>query len=269
MNKDTILETLDQTKPVAFFDVDGVLVHPYVILHFPKFLAQQTPSLFKIDKLHLMIERVENYRRGEVDYEQFATDWIRTYAAGIAGNEVNTIGLQAEKFWSDNIDVLLYPYARALISLLKPYHTIIAVSGSTTDSLYPLTKLLGIDYLFASTIQIDENHRYIDKEPINRATDKGKEEVVQQVKGIIDNKLWPLGFGFGDNIVHDEPLLRHVGSPYLFADVSSEEKQQKLNKQFAQLQLKVPQVILLRQPQDNPHILSIISKRLSALGLSN
>lgn len=264
-----MLETLDRTKPVAFFDVDGVLVRPYVIRHFPKYLAQQSTPLFKIDKLHLMDDEFENYKRGAISYEEFATEWVSTYAAGIAGNSVREIAVQAERFWTEKSDILLYPYSVGLINLLKPDYTIVAVSGSTTDSLRPILELLGIDYLFASEIKVDENDRYIEVEPVNRATDKGKEEVVQLLKEILDGNLWGQSFGFGDNIIHDEPLLKYVGAPYLFADVSSEENQQKLIKQFAELRLKIPRVELLRQPDDDSNVIGLISKRLAALRSSN
>lgn len=262
----SMLDGIDINKPVALFDVDGVLVKPYVIRHFPEYLVSQYPVAFIKSVLMRMDDALAKYKSKAFTYEEFANEWVALYAQGVAGQTVDQINVLAESFWDESEVKLLYPYSRELVNTLKPYCTIIAISGSTKDGLLPLVRRLGIDYLFATEVKIEDGH-YSPHNPVNRAINKGKQRVIEDIRIRVDESIWEKSFAFGDNAIHDFPLLEYVRSPYLFGDTSSAEKQVQKEQEYEDLKAKLTDVRFIRQPQDNDEVVAEIQRRLSKLDI--
>lgn len=259
---------LNTQKPFALFDIDGALVKPYVIEHFATFLVHSVPQAFDKSAHEEMRKIAYNFRENRtLLYRDFATLWVQTYAAGISGQAVSEIMILAKKFWANNSD-LLYPYTRGLLDLLKPHCTAIAISGSPFEALYPLLiGQLGFDHVFASEIGVNTVGRYTGVVLHNRATYEAKMDVISILKQEISNpNIWDKSFGFGDNITHDLPLLKYVGSPYLFVDFSTKEKQREFTSLFPELRRAVPAIQVLRQPQDNKYVYYFLGNRLAIMG---
>ncbi|MHB8629018.1 MAG: HAD family hydrolase [Aggregatilineales bacterium] len=260
--------SINQNRPIAFFDVDGVLVRPYVIRHFPQHLVERTPPMFHPQALADMENAYESYQARRFTYREFAELWVKTYAIGITGQHSSQIAKLAEQFWAENWN-LVYPYTEELTSVLKPYCTLVAVSGSTYDSLKPFCDRLGFDALMASEVQVDSRGIFVPDRVKNRAIDEEKRKVVQNFRiALADPEIWDKSFGFGDNAEHDFPLLEFVGSPYLLADFSTYEEKKKARTAFFKLRQALPSVQLFRQPDDSKMIVEFVRSRLDAIGLS-
>ena len=130
-------ENLNLEQPLALFDVDGVLVRPYVIEHFPRYIIEHNLEGFNADSFQEMEDLKIAYENTQLSYEEFASRLINAYGHGIVGQPEAYISRLAKDFWNHSKSIA-YPYTLELIHLIRPYFSIIAISGSPTMALMPL-----------------------------------------------------------------------------------------------------------------------------------
>lgn len=259
-------DNYDNSKPFALFDVDGVLVKPYVIERFPQYLVDLSPPRFSPDEWEIMKKQKEEYRV-HGDYGRFAVEWVDTYARGIAGKPVELILELSEQFWESQWDNLVYNYSVELVQTLSEYCNVIAASGSPKEGLLPLMNRLGITTLHSTEVAIEngcfKNHI---KVAGNGAVREAKDAVVlKYIDEITDTTIWDKSFAFGDTN-HDGALLRYVGSPFLITDYDTEKEKIRASRTFNLLHY-IRNLSWCWRPDDNAHIIAMVKMRLRTVGL--
>ena len=256
----------NHSKPFAFFDIDGVLVKPYVIQKFPKYLASLNPPRFSRRELDTMVQQYQAYRVHK-DYGKFATQWVETYARGIEGQQVKSIESSSKQFWKTHWNQLVYSYTEELVKTLAVYCNVIAVSGSPKEGLLPFVEQLGIPTLKATEAEI-KDHVFTGKVKVagNAAVREAKDAVIlEYIDLITDRSVWDRSFAFGDTN-HDGPLLRYVGNPFLITDYDTDDAKTKAKQTFTLLHY-IRQLHWFWRPEDNNYIVPTVKMRLRTIGL--
>lgn len=194
--------------PVALFDVDGVLATPYVLTHFARYLAQH--DMFDAEQLRVFAEASAR----PLSYDAFSQLGARLYARGLAGRSAVAIAEQAVTFWQTHTHLIL-PYAHQLTSTLRPYCTLIMISGASRESLIPLAEMLGISHIFATELTAQDGV-FTGEEPVSGALQHAKQAAVDRIS--LTAHARRASFAFADHPYHDRPLLEAVGNPYLLTD---------------------------------------------------
>lgn len=210
-------ENLKFEQPLALFDVDGVLVIPYVIEHFPRYIIEHNFKGFNADSFQEMENLKNAYENAQLSYEEFASQLINAYAHGVAGQSDVYISQLAKDFWNHSKSIA-YPYTSELIQLIRPHFSIVAISGSPTMALMPLLLEWNFDLVFATEIQTTPDKIYNGIVEANRATYEGKNNVVELLKTHTSPEIWKKSIAFGDHPTHDFPLLKNAQASFLFVD---------------------------------------------------
>jgi phosphoserine phosphatase len=244
----------DLQKPLALFDVDGVLVKPFVIEHFPRYIVQHGITGFGENSLREMERIRTEYERSRLSYEEFASQLINVYARGVAGQSVTRLARLAQEFWEHSTGIV-YPYTSELIGLVKPHFTMIAISGSPIMALDPILSEWGFDLKFATEIETTPDGIYTEGVVANRATDEGKNNTIELLKKHVASELWEKSIAFGDHPRHDLPLLTNVTAPFLFV---GNEHSAENNEAVKELTSKIPRLKIVDRDLEKQAVLSIV-----------
>jgi len=245
-------------KPLALFDVDGVLVKPFVIEHFPRYIVQHDLAGFEANSLREMQSIKAEYEQSRLSYEEFASQLINVYAHGVAAQSVAGLSRLAREFWEHSKDIA-YSYTLELIGLVKPHFTMIAISGSPTMALNPILSEWDFDMIFATEIETTPDGVYTERVVTNRATYQAKNTTIELLRGHVAPELWKKSIAFGDHPRHDLPLLTNVAAPFLFVD---NEHSAENNEAVKELTSKIPQLKILGRDLEKQSVLSIIRDQL-------
>lgn len=202
------MSLVDPEMPVALFDVDGVLTTPYVLMHFARYLAQH--DMFDAQQLRVFAEASAR----PLNYEAFSQLGARLYARGVMGRSAAAITEQAVTFWQTHTHLIL-PYAHQLTDMLRPYRTLFMISGASRESLIPLAEMLGISYVFATELTVQDGV-FTGEEPVSGALRHAKQAAVDRIP--ITAHARSASFAFADHPYHDYPLLEAVGNAYLLTN---------------------------------------------------
>ena len=237
-------QSLKLERPLALFDVDGVLVRPYVIEHFPRYIIEHDLTGFNVNSFREMEYLKTAYENAQLSYKEFASLLINAYANGVVGQSEAYMSQLAKDFWSHSKSIA-YPYTSELLQLIRPHFSIIAISGSPTMALAPLLSEWNFDVVFATEIQTTSDKIYDGTVASNRATYEGKNSVVEFLKTHTSSEIWTKSIAFGDHPIHDFPLLKNVQVPFLFID------SQRLHKEDKTIQDLTHQIPLLKTVDRN------------------
>ncbi|HKC04693.1 MAG TPA: haloacid dehalogenase-like hydrolase [Patescibacteria group bacterium] len=211
-------------KPVyGFFDIDGTLTEGFTIISFAEFLTDK--GFFDRTSWEEIQDDLKSYGKSTKDdtaYRKFALDLVNHYAKGMAGQRVDEINLQSEKFFDEAIlgqikGYSILPFSKDLVQTVGLQANTVAISGSPLESLAPLTKYLGFQELRATTIEVNAGV-YTGIVLVNLAIDSAKQQVLSEYLNLdIDTEN---SFAFGDS-PHDLPLLQAVGNPFAMGNNSA------------------------------------------------
>lgn len=256
-------EDLKPDQPLALFDVDGVLVRPYVIEHFPRYIIEHNFNGFNAESFQEMEELKTAYEKVQLSYEEFASRLINAYAHGIVGQSEAYVSQLAKDFW-DHSKSIAYPYTLELIHLIRPYFSIVAISGSPTMALMPMLLEWNFDLVFATEIQTTPDKIYNGIVEANRATRQGKNRVVELLKTHTSPDVWNKSIAFGDHPTHDFPLLKNVQAPFLFMD---NKRFNKKDKTIQELTNQIPLLKTVDRGLEKHLILSTVQNQLKDLDI--
>jgi phosphoserine phosphatase len=245
-------------KPLALFDVDGVLVKPFVIEHFPRYIVQHGLTGFGENSLREMESIKTEYERSRLSYKEFASQLINAYARGVAGQSIADLAQLAQEFWKHSGDIV-YPYTSELIGLVKPHFTMIAISGSPTMALNPILSEWGFGLIFATEIESTPAGSYSEKIVANRAMDEGKNNTIELLRKHMASELWEKSIAFGDHPQHDLPLLANATTPFLFMDKNHSVENKEM---IEELISKIPALKIVDRDLEKQAVLSIVRNQL-------
>lgn len=196
-------------QKVSIFDIGGTLTTGFYIVNFPEMLYKE--GNFSETELNAIREIFRKYEKGiTYPYEQFAWDLVNAFGRGIKGQQKEVVEKMGEKF------IHLHPeekfsFTDRLVRMVKDkgYRTVV-ISGSPYEIVYPFSRSLGIDEIFATTYKID-NGIFIGEVLRNCAVNETKRQIIQKYfqENDIDSEL---SAGFG-NSHHDLAFLELVGYP--------------------------------------------------------
>ena len=204
-------------KSLAFFDIDGTLTDGFTIFSFAEFLHKK--GCFRSSSLDLMQQDKATYQeseRAERDYHEFALKLVDHYAQGLKGQQAEYIRALSPSFLESALQDRIAGYriqsfAAALVRMMNPVATTIAISGSPQESLFPLTTYLGFQELNSTLIGIEAG-RYTGQVDRNLAIGESKRQLVRTY--VADDVDWETSFAFGDS-VQDVPILEVVGNAFV------------------------------------------------------
>lgn len=248
---------LIENKPLALFDIDGVLVRPWIIQYFSKFLANLNRPLFDPEIVKKMKAQLTLYEQNS-DYGQLARNWVASYAEGVYGQSVVEIELASDFFWNSYWDSYVYNYTIDMVKLASRHCTTVAITASPIEPVASLCKRLGIEYIEALQVVSSEGvfKDFVLENPNNKHT------IVEKYINCIDDKNKQKSLGFGDT-VSDYPLWAMVGSAFMFVDIESSENYQKGMNLFHQIKLDLPHLEILQRPITETAVQKIIKERMS------
>jgi HAD superfamily hydrolase (TIGR01490 family) len=204
-------------RSLAFFDIDGTLTDGFTILSFAEFLNKK--GCFHPSYLSLLQQDRAAYqgsKRAEQDYYEFAVKLVDHYAQGLKDQQAERIQSLSYSFLESALqnqlaDYRIHGFAQALVKMINPIATTIAVSGSPREALFPLTAYLGFQELHSTLIEIAQG-RYTGRVDKNLAIGESKKQLVDSyLAGEINLET---SFAFGDS-VQDIPMLEVVGNAFV------------------------------------------------------
>ncbi|MBK9750070.1 MAG: haloacid dehalogenase-like hydrolase [Chloroflexi bacterium] len=249
------MNKLLDNRPITFFDIDGVLVRPWIIYYFPMYLSQLNPPCFSQRALLDMREHLESYRQNG-DYIDFARKWMIAYAHGVRGAEVHEIEQNAIAFWNLHWNDYVYPYTVSLVKNLKEFTTLVAISASPAVALRPLCLRLQIDYVEGLEAE-EEGNIYTGEIDLSLMS---KDQAVSKYIKNLSSLQKSQSFAFGDS-VHDYPLLEHVGNPYFVTDKIDPELRSRGETAFRGLSSQNPKIVLLYRDETPDGIVNVVRER--------
>lgn len=257
------MKVLSLKTRLAFFDIDGVLVKPWLLRRFADYL--QSVGLFDSAVLATIDELLVTYKRNG-NYEDLAVKGVELYAYGMKGHSIRIISEASEEFWSMHEQAIIYPHITEIARLISSRCHSIAVSGTSVEVLSPLCKRLGITDIFGTELTLD-NGVFTGEVTKNRALSNSKNEIIEEYRrDHPDENIWKLSFGFGDT-QQDVPLLKYVGFPYFVIDSSSEVDHTKNHEVYRLLSKEVPKLSIISSADDSNMGLLDIRRKLEALDM--
>jgi len=217
-----IPDILPPGRRVALIDIDGTLTEGLTISSFAEYLDSN--GSFNPASWGHMQEDFSQYSasdHGHAAYEEFAVDLVVHYAEGLRGHRASDVQAMADKFFShvqrnEVPDYRVYPFSSQLVHVMNRIGTTVAVSGSPTESLAPLKRILSLGDLRATAIG-QEDGIYTGVVDVNLALGSEKKKVVGEY--VTEETDIGRSFAFGDTM-HDLPMLEAVGNPFVVGDNS-------------------------------------------------
>lgn len=227
----------------AFFDIDKTILPGYSIIDFAHFLSAH--DRFKPSCWESISSGIEHYKKGQFTYNQFADIVISTYADGVCNQSVTDIDNLSQIFWSKRINTI-YPFVDPLFKKLHAENAnLVAISGSSIESLKPLLEKLKFDTSITTEIEIKDG-QYLNRVKQNVGSHENKQKIIQEYfKGI--NRNGSYLYGFGDSVA-DLSFLSIVDLPVVIGD-----HDQELNKVAQRNGWKV-----VKNPEDISFIKTIL-----------
>ncbi len=206
-----------RNRSLAFFDIDGTLTDGFTIYSFAEFLYKK--GHFRASCFDLMQQDKATYQgseRTEQDYHSFAVKLVEHYAQGLRDQPADYIRSLSTSFLESALqnqiaDYKVHGFAAALVRMMNPIATTIAISGSPEESLFPLVTYLGFQELNSTLIGIEQG-LYTGQVVRNLAIGKSKRQLVGTY--LVDEVSLETSFAFGDSI-QDVPVLEAVGNAFV------------------------------------------------------
>ncbi len=204
-------------RALAFFDIDGTLTDGFTIFSFAEFLNEK--GCFRPLCFNLMQQDKATYQgsaRGERDYHEFAVKLVEHYAQGLQDQQAEYIRSLSPLFLESVLQnqiagYRIHSFATALVEMMNPIATTIAISGSPRESLTSLVDYLGFQELNSTLLGIEQGH-YTGHVDRNLALGQSKRELVAIY--LVDGVNLEISFAFGDSI-QDVPILEAVGNAFV------------------------------------------------------
>ena len=194
-------------KKASFFDIDGTLVKNFSMLDFAKYLTKK--GKFKKEKLNLMISLFKEYKNKKINYDNFANEFLKTYAGGIEGNIQKDIYGEAVKFVESN-KLNFFDYSRELFNLMSGKTQTIAVTATTEEIMKAIQKKLPFDIIISSKLSVQDGKFTGDLDKNLTSKEMKMKEIHQYLQKIPVNFI--NSFAFGDT-TQDLATLELVGHP--------------------------------------------------------
>ncbi len=195
-------------KPVAVFDIDGTIIRSNLVIEITHELINQ--GIFPLEAEQEFVKERDAWLGRNGEYEDYVNKIVKVYINNLVGKDVKTVEEITIKVVKDQADKT-YRYTRDLITKLKNSHTLIAISGSTIESVKVFADIYGFSLMHGSQ-QRAENGLYTGEVVVYGAKDKDK--TLQRL--VTEHNLTLKGsIGIGDT-ESDISFLEMVESPIAF-----------------------------------------------------
>lgn len=191
-------------ETLVIADIDYSIKPGYAIIDFAEHLVNA--GMFDEEEWMLLVEGIEKYKRKEMLYDDFADHVVEKYCAGLKGQSVEKVEYESEKFWEERFESL-YAFTVPMFEYLRSIDSrVIAVSGSSIESLKPLLSLLEFSEVITTLAR--SNQGIFDGEiELNMASHKYKNDRVAEIFDGLSEDV--LTVGIGDSVA-DLSFLRRV-----------------------------------------------------------
>jgi len=162
----------------------------------------------EVENMEKIIEKHKNNK--EYAEKQFALDMIEIFGRGIRGLKEDCVRKAGEEYIASHSEDR-FPFTEELLAMMKnDGYELVVVSGSPVEIIFPFSKRLGVDKVFATEYEV-ENGTYTGKIFVSFSVFETKREIIRRYleKGDFDLSA-SVGFG---NSRHDLAFLELVGSP--------------------------------------------------------
>lgn len=192
-------------KKVALFDLDNTVYNGFSVIGLIE--SEILHGFFSFTEVIDLVDNMQKYRSGKLDYETAMTNGLNQWAKGLAGKRYTDVLDHAKKYYTKH-KKSFFPYVSKLIPKIKKTHDIYFITGEPQFVGESLLTIFNVNGFYSSVME--EKNGIFTGEVINAlSNNNGKKKAVSELLKNYDTKG---SIAFGDS-EGDIAMLEMVEHP--------------------------------------------------------